>query len=344
MTVERKPTSSRHVCVLGAGAWGTTLAMLAAEAGHDVTLIAHTRDTADFMVRHRRHPTSLPGIAIPSSIRVGHAEELDRRDRDVIIVAIPAQILRSALAVNREFLEGAPILSAVKGLEVESLLRPSAVIRSVLGTSTPVAALSGPNLSGEIAAGQPATTVIASDVDGLAGAFASIFHSHRFRVYQSDDLIGVELGGALKNVIAIGAGIADGLEAGENAKAAFMTRGIAEIARLGVACGAQPLTFAGLSGIGDLIATCASPLSRNHQVGAALARGEALETIVASMNEVAEGIATTRAARALGLSLGIDLPIVEQMHSVLFDGVSARDAIVRLMEREPTHERLEPER
>ncbi len=341
MKTGRASTSSRRVCIIGAGAWGTTLAMLAAEVGHSVTLAAHTRDAAEFMDRHRRHPTSLAGIAIPSTIRVVHTGDLERRDRDMMVLAIPAQKLRRAIVELQEIVQDVPLLSAAKGLEVESFLRPSAVIRSILGEAAPVAALSGPNLSGEIAAGHPATTVIASDVDGLSGAFAGIFHSHQFRVYQSDDLIGVELGGALKNIVAIGAGIADGLEAGDNAKAAFMTRGIAEIARLGMACGAQPLTFAGLSGIGDLIATCASPLSRNHQVGAALARGEPLERIVASMNEVAEGVATTRAARALGASLAVDLPIVEQMYRVLFEGVSAQEAIERLMEREPTHERLE---
>lgn len=330
-----------RVCILGAGAWGTTLAILAAESGQAVTLIAHTAASADFMRAHRRHPTSLAGVAIPSSVELVHAAEISRIDAGALVMAIPAQKLRASIVDVSDAISGASILSAVKGLEVESLLRPSAVIRAVLGSGTAVAALSGPNLSGEIAAGHPATTVIASDVDGVAEEFASIFHSQRFRVYQSDDLIGVELGGALKNIIAIGAGIADGMDAGDNAKAAFMTRGIAEIARLGIACGAQPLTFAGLSGIGDLIATCSSPHSRNHRVGAALANGKGLDDIVGSMHEVAEGVATTRAARALGLSLKVELPIVEEMHRVLFEGVSPRDAIVRLMAREPKHERRE---
>lgn len=333
--------SPRRVCILGAGAWGITLSMLADEAGHHVTLVAHTRSSAEYLEVHRRHPASLPGVSIPPSIQVAHVGEQDLSDVDVVVVAIPTQKLRNAIVEMEPMLRGKPILSAVKGLEVETLLRASAVIRSVAGEDSPVAALSGPNLSSEIAAGHPATTVIASDVPGLAEDFTGIFHSQRFRVYLSEDMVGVELGGALKNIIAIGAGIADGLEAGDNAKAAFMTRGIAEITRLGVACGAQPLTFAGLSGIGDLIATCSSPLSRNHRVGAALAKGASLDDILASMNEVAEGVATTRAARALGQSLGVDLPITEQMHRVLFEGVPARDAIVRLMEREPKHELLD---
>jgi glycerol-3-phosphate dehydrogenase (NAD(P)+) len=178
----------------------------------------------------------------------------------------------------------------------------------------------------------------------LAERMMGIFHSARFRVYTATDVAGVELGGALKNVIAIGAGIGDGLGAGDNAKAAFITRGIAEITRLGVASGADVLTFAGLSGIGDLIATCASPLSRNHRVGAALAQGQRLEAILAGMGEVAEGVPTTRAALELGKRHGVELPIVEQMHRVLFDGVAPTEAIQSLMAREPTDETMYPNR
>lgn len=332
---------SRHVCLLGAGAWGTTLAMLAVEAGHRVDLVTHTAASADHLRVHRRHPRSLPGITIPASIQVSAIEGYDVRRADVVVVAIPTQHLRGTISRLEGVLQGNEILSAAKGLEVESLLRPSAVIRSILGQQSRVAALSGPNLSSEIAAGHPATTVIASDVPGLPENLVGIFHSRRFRVYLSDDLIGVELGGALKNIMAIGAGIADGLDAGDNAKAAFMTRGIAEIARLGVACGAQPLTFAGLSGIGDLIATCSSPLSRNYRVGNALAKGISLDDILASMHEVAEGVETTKAARALGMTHSLELPITEQIHRVLFEEVPAREAIARLMEREPTYESID---
>lgn len=331
-------TTATRVAVLGAGAWGTTLALLAAEVGHEVTLIAHSHKSTHYMNRERRHPISLPGVEIPDSIRLVSVSDASSIEKELVILAVPAQKLHGSLVDLIDWFQDGPVLSAVKGIEEATLLRPSEVIRSVLGGSAPVAALSGPNLSGEIAAGRPATTVIASDTAGLATSCAKLLHSRRFRVYLSDDLIGVELGGALKNIIAIGAGIADGLGAGDNAKAAFMTRGIAEIARLGVACGAQPLTFAGLSGMGDLIATCSSPHSRNHQVGAALARGESLDAIVASMREVAEGVATTRAALALGRSLGVELPIVEQMHRVLFEGVPTHEAIERLMERDSRYE------
>ncbi|MBA3274566.1 MAG: NAD(P)-dependent glycerol-3-phosphate dehydrogenase [Chloroflexia bacterium] len=336
--------SSRSVAVVGAGAWGTTLAILAAKAGHSVTLVARSQASADFLDTHRCHPVSLPGVSISTAIRIAHIGGYDLDEAEIVVLAIPTQKLRDSLDDLREILQAKLFLSAAKGLEIGTLLRPSEVIRSLLGPDTPVAALSGPNLSAEIAAGHPAATVIASNIPGLAETLVDLFHSQRFRVYVSDDLIGVELGGALKNIIAIGAGIADGLQAGDNAKAAFMTRGIAEIARLGVACGAQPLTFAGLSGIGDLIATCSSRHSRNHRVGAALANGTSLDDILASMTEVAEGVATTRAARALGKRHGLELPIVEQMHRVLFEGVSPVDAMRRLMEREPAREPLEPDR
>jgi glycerol-3-phosphate dehydrogenase (NAD(P)+) len=328
----------QRVSVLGAGAWGSTLALLVHEAGHESILVAHRTETAEFLRRERKHPTSLPGVSIPEQVRIEHTGAHSLSDADVVIVAVPTQRLREAVFGLRDALGGRTILCAAKGLELATLHRPSQVIASVLGGDAPVGVLSGPNLSAEIAAGKPSSTVIAATDVSLAERLVPIVHSHRFRTYVSGDVIGVEMGGALKNIIAIGAGIADGLGAGDNAKAAFMTRGIAEIARLGVAVGAQPLTFAGLSGIGDLIATCASPLSRNHRVGVGLAEGRALDVIVSEMAETAEGIATTRAARDLGRELGVELPIVEQMHRVLFEGASPLDAIARLMEREPRHE------
>ena len=334
----RSDTAPLTVSVLGAGAWGMTLAMLATNAGHQVTLVAHHEERAQHLERYRAHPVSLPGVHLPPSIRIAHPGNQRLGEASAVIVAVPTQALRGAIGELALPLRNRTILSAAKGLEIGTLLRPSEVIREVLGREARVAAISGPNLSSEIAAGHPATTVIAATDDDLAESLVPVLHSSRFRVYASDDLIGVELGGALKNIIAIGAGIADGLEAGDNAKAAFLTRGIAEIARLGVACGARPLTFAGLSGIGDLIATCASPLSRNHRVGVSLAHGEPLDAILASMPEVAEGVPTTRAAVALGQRFDVELPIINQMHRVLFEGISPTDAIVQLMEREPARE------
>jgi glycerol-3-phosphate dehydrogenase (NAD(P)+) len=329
------------VAILGAGAWGTTLAILAHEAGQNVTLIAHRDSVARHMVTNRAHPSSLPGIHIPGEIAItanaGEALTL----ADVVVIAVPTQRLRATIEPLAGILAGKPLISVAKGLEIATLMRPTQVIESIIGDSSPVAALAGPNLAAEIAQGRPASTVVAATDLDLAARLGRVFHSRRFRVYHGDDVTGVELGGALKNIIAIGAGIADGMGAGDNAKAAFMTRGIAEIARIGEAMGARPLTFAGLSGIGDLIATCASPLSRNHQVGVALAEGRSLVDIQASMREVAEGIPTTKAARELGRRHEIEMPIVDQMYRVLFEEAPVADAISRLLEREPTVERAD---
>jgi glycerol-3-phosphate dehydrogenase (NAD(P)+) len=216
-------------------------------------------------------------------------------------------------------------------------MRMSEVLAAECG-GRPVVVLSGPNLAEEIARGLPATTVAASQDAGAARQVQAALNTSRFRVYTHDDMVGVELGGALKNIIALGAGINDGLGYGDNAKAALITRGLAEITRLGVALGANPLTFAGLSGLGDLIATCASPLSRNRRVGEELGRGRTLETVLSSLGHVAEGVPTTAAAHALAARCGVEMPIVEEMHRVLFENRPAADAARALMEREPRAE------
>lgn len=330
---------TRTVAVLGGGAWGTTLAILAHETGSSVSLIAHREETARHLDVARAHPVSLPGITIPKEIRIGWGPDRVLEQADLVILAVPTQKLRLTLGEHRNLLASRTILSAIKGLEIGTHLRPSQVIEELIDGAK-VAALSGPNLAREIADRHPATSVVAAENEDMARKIVPFLHSRRFRVYTSPDIVGVELGGALKNVIAIGAGIGDGLGAGDNAKAAFITRGIAEIARLGMACGANPLTFAGLSGIGDLIATCASPQSRNHRVGVALAGGTSLEAILAGMTEVAEGVTTTQAALELGRAMNVAMPITEQMHRILYEGVSPVDAISRLMEREPTREAL----
>ncbi len=327
-----------RVHVLGAGAWGTTLAVMMCESGRSVTLVAHRASAARVMQTERRHPVSLPGLVLPDRLTIEHNGAHSLEQADALVLVVPVQSLRAAVAPLASTLMQLPVLCAAKGLEVDTRLRSSEVVASVLGTDANIAVLSGPNLSAEIAAGKPASAVIASTQADLGGRFAATVRSRRFRTYVHDDVIGVELGGALKNIVAIGAGIADGLDAGDNAKAAFMSRGIAEIARLGVACGARPLTFAGLSGIGDLIATCASRLSRNHQVGFALANGRPIEEIVAGMSETAEGVATTKAAWQMGRELEVDLPIVNQMYRILFEGASPIDAVARLLEREPGSE------
>jgi glycerol-3-phosphate dehydrogenase (NAD(P)+) len=325
----------RRIHIVGAGAWGTTIAMLCARNSLDVTLVAHTPAAAAKLEHVRRRPQVDSGATLPAHVRIEHLDEHSIGTADAIVMAVPVQSMLDVLPRIARALAAKKILSAAKGIEVHSLLRPSEVIDGFLQGNCRLAVVSGPNLSAEIAAGKPASTVVASRDTQLARHLAATLHSDRFRTYLSEDVTGVEFGGALKNIIAIGAGIADGLQAGDNAKAALVTRGLAEIARLGVACGAEPLTFAGLSGMGDLIATCSSPLSRNHQVGAGLAQGRRLAEIQEAMVGTAEGVATTRAAVQLAARTGVDMPIASQMYRVLFDGVSPADAIARLMERDP---------
>jgi glycerol-3-phosphate dehydrogenase (NAD(P)+) len=328
---------SSRVAVIGSGAWGTTLAILAARAGTSATLFVRDPQTADEIRSTRVNERRLPGVQIPPGVRISSdiAEALS--DAGVVILAVPSQTMRANAAAIRNFLGSAVVASAAKGLERGSLRRMSQVLAEEL-PSAPICAISGPNLAREIAAGKPATTVIAGADPVVSERVRSALMSAQFRCYAHDDIVGVEMGGALKNIVAIGAGMADGLGAGDNAKAAFITRGIAEIARLGVAAGADPLTFAGLSGIGDLVATCASTLSRNHRVGEQLAQGRSVAEIRAGMSDVAEGIDTTAAARELGNRLDIELPITEQLYRVLFEGIPALEAINALMSREATTE------
>lgn len=340
MNVVKDRTGETTVAVLGGGAWGTTLAMLSVWAGNSTTLYIRDEAACRIMDRERRHPRSLTGISLPAELVYTAEVEVAIADAGIVIIAIPTQKLRAGISSLQTLLDGKTVITAAKGIEISTLMRPSEIIADVLGTRVQedLCALSGPNLSGEIAAGKPATAVVASANQDAASRVQRAMMGQTFRVYTSSDIVGVEMGGALKNIVAIGAGIGDGLHAGDNAKAAFLTRGIAEIARLGVAHGAQPLTFAGLSGIGDLIATCSSPLSRNHQVGAGLASGASLDEVLAGMNEVAEGVDTTKAAIALARQSGTEMPIAEQMYKVLFEKKSPVDAVRDLMVREPRAE------
>ncbi len=332
--------SGRRLAVIGGGAWGTTLAIVAARAGTSTMLVVRDRDAADLMRTERRHPQSLKGVTLPREIAVTTDASEAIAGADAVILAIPTQKLRSGIGLLAPLLRGKIIVSAAKGIEIDTLMRPTEIVADVLADNgaTPICALSGPNLAMEIAQGKPGTTVVASINAEAAAKVQSLLMGSAFRIYTSDDVVGVEMGGALKNIIAIGAGIGDGLGAGDNAKAAFMTRGIVEMSRLGIAHGAQALTFAGLSGIGDLIATCSSGLSRNHQVGVGLASGRSLEDVLAGMSEVAEGVDTTRAAIALAHQSGVEMPIAEQMFEVLFRGKSPLVAVRDLMSREPRTE------
>ncbi|HEU5433174.1 MAG TPA: NAD(P)H-dependent glycerol-3-phosphate dehydrogenase [Thermomicrobiales bacterium] len=326
-----------RLTIVGGGSWGTTLAAMAAGAGRNVTLLVRDDETARRLRHDRRNARYLPELVLPDALAID-SDPAACASAAVIVLAVPTAAMRATGGALRPFVGDAVVVSAAKGLERGTLLRMSAVIEQALDGAAPVCALSGPNLAGEIASGKPAASVVAG-VDPAAIATARGFLQRpEFRIYASRDLVGVEIGGSLKNVIAIAAGIADGFDVGDNAKAALLTRGLAEIARLGVALGADPLTFAGLAGLGDLVATCASPRSRNRTVGLGLARGERLDAIAAALGQVAEGIETTRAAVELGRRLGVEAPIAEQLHEVMFAGKPPAAAIAALLARDPTDE------
>lgn len=332
--------ASPKLTVIGTGAWGTTLAMVAVRAGTPTTLVVRNQNTYAEMVQHRRHPISLAGVEIPSDLQLSNDAETSIAKAEVVLIVVPTQKLRAAVAPIAAQLRGKTVVTAAKGIEIGTGRLPTQILQDEIGihADTPVCALSGPNLAMEIAQGKPGTTVIASEDHDAAVRVQNMLMGETFRVYTSPDVLGVQIGGALKNIIAIGAGVGDGLQAGDNAKAAFMTRGIAEIARLGTRLGADPMTFAGLSGIGDLICTCSSDLSRNHRVGVGLASGQSLAEVLAGMSEVAEGVDTTRAAVEMAREHGIDMPIAEEMYKLLFEGKTPVDAVRSLMVREPRRE------
>lgn len=320
-----------RVTVLGDGGWGTTLAIYLSNQNHSVTLWGAFPAYVNLVQTKRENPRFLPGISIPRKVRLTAQLESAVANAQVLILAVPSQYLRGvANRLKHIFPSRCPVVSAAKGLENRTLYRMSQVIEEELGQAA-VAALSGPNIAREIAEGHPATAVVASRKPQLAKNIQSLFMSKQLRLYTSDDLAGVELGGALKNPLAIAAGIADGLGFGSNAKAALVTRGIVEMSRLGVSLGARAETFWGLSGLGDLITTCLS--GRNHWLGQELGSGRKLKAILSSTPMVVEGVETCRAAVSLGHKQKIEMPIMEQVYGVLFRRQSPREAIERLMMR-----------
>ena len=329
----------RRAVVVGTTAWGTTLAVLLARNGLEVALWARNEEEATRLRADGENRRRRPGLRFPPSLSVASDPALFL-GAQMVVVAVASHTVRQNLSRVGPFISpDAVVVSAIKGLEVETGLRMSEVIAdAVPALANRISVLSGPNLSAEVAAGLPAAAVVASADLSLAARVQRAFMSAAFRVYTSTDVVGVELAGALKNIFAIGAGLADGLGFGDNAKAALLTRGLAEMTRLGLALGAQPLTFAGLAGMGDLIATCYSDLSRNHRLGRELAAGRSLEEVLRGMDEVAEGVNATQAACALARRLGVEMPIAETARRVLFEGLDPRRAVAELMLREPKHE------
>jgi glycerol-3-phosphate dehydrogenase (NAD(P)+) len=322
------------VAVLGAGSWGTTLANLLACKGDTVRLWAYEQEVVDGINQRHENPVFLAGIPLHPSLRAYSDARDTVADAPVIVSAAPSHAVRSVVSrLQGSISPGTLVVSATKGIETDSLALMSAVIEDCL-PGVRFAALSGPSFALEVCQGHPTLVVAAARTEAIAQAAQRIFATPTFRVYSHDDVIGVELAGALKNVIAIAAGILDGLGMGHNTRAALITRGLAEITRLGVALGASPLTFAGLAGMGDLILTATGDLSRNRALGVALAQGQSLDEYRAQHRSVAEGANTSKAGSQLGVRMNVELPIIEKVGEVLFSGKPAREGIAELMARE----------
>ncbi len=322
------------IAVLGAGSWGTTLANLLAGKGESVRLWAYEPEVVEAINRQHENSLFLPGIPLSPGIRASGDVKAVVADAAVIVSAAPSHAVRSVVkGLKGRVKDGTLVVSATKGIETDTLALMSGVFAECL-PEVRFAALSGPSFALEVCQGQPTLVVAAARDEATARDAQRIFATPRFRVYSHDDVVGVELAGALKNVIAIAAGILEGLGMGHNPRAALITRGLAEITRLGVALGASPLTFAGLAGMGDLILTTTGSLSRNRALGVALAEGQTLESYRAAHRSVAEGANTSKAGAALGRRMGVELPIIEKVGEVLFGGKSAREGVTELMARE----------
>jgi len=331
-----------QAAIIGATTWGTTLGILLAQNGVPVSLLTRSEPEAQALTSQGRNARFLPDAPFPDSLSVTSQPESALRRSSLVIIAVPSDRMRENVQRIESHLQpGAIILSATKGLELPTAQRMSQVLEDELPANlhSGICVLSGPNLAKEIVQGKLASTVIASQNPDAAQTAQAALMSNNFRVYTSSDVLGVELAGALKNIVALGAGIGDGMEAGENAKSAFLTRGLAEMTRLGVAAGADPMTFAGLAGIGDVVATCSSRLSRNRYVGEQLAKGQSWADIRASMDNVAEGVNATQAALVLAKELDVEMPIAEMASRVLFDGLSPHRAMAELMSRPAGPER-----
>lgn len=327
-----------RIAVVGGGAWGTALADLLARKGDSVTIWAREPEVVEAVNRQHANPVFLPGASLAPALRADGDLGAAVRGAEVVVSAAPAHVVRPVMtqAAAAFAKHAAPplVVSVSKGLDPDKLERPSTVLEEVLPQGTPVAVLSGPSFAQEVYQRQPTLVVAAASDHAVAQRTQRVFSAGHFRVYSHTDVIGVELAGALKNVIALAAGILEGLGLGYNTRAAVITRGLAEITRLGVALGADPMTFAGLAGMGDLILTATGTLSRNRSLGVALGQGQTFEQAQAGKPTVAEGVNTARTAVALGERHGVELPIAREVADVLFRGKAPRQAVTDLMERD----------
>ncbi|MFO1454756.1 MAG: NAD(P)H-dependent glycerol-3-phosphate dehydrogenase [Steroidobacteraceae bacterium] len=327
-------TAPLPVAVLGAGSWGTALAIQFARSGHPTRLWGRDPDQAARMARERRNARYLPEATFPDSLQVAGSLDAALEGARDLLVAVPSHALRATLTELRPRLRADLRLAwATKGFELDTGLLPHQVARAVLGADVPIAVLSGPTFAREVGAGLPTAMVVASPDAGFATALATSLSSSNFRAYTSTDIAGVEVGGAVKNVMAVGAGLSDGLGFGANTRIALITRGLVEMTRLGVALGAHRETFMGLAGLGDLVLTCTDDQSRNRRFGLALARGEGAEAALAQIGQVVEGYLAARAVRAVAARVGVSMPIVEGLYRTLFESVPAREVVRALMTR-----------
>ena len=326
-----------RVGVIGAGSWGTTLANLLAEKGFNVTLWVYEDDLIQAIATKRENLLYLPGVKLSQNIAPTNSLKEVCHNRDLLISVSPSQVVRQLIKKTRPYLSSqVKLVSATKGIENDTLLTMSKVLREVLTLkdSKRLAILSGPSFAFEVSKGIPTAVTIASENQGLAGELQRIFSTPYFRVYTNPDVVGVELGGALKNVIAIAAGISDGLGFGYNTRAALITRGLAEISRLALKMGANPLTLSGLAGLGDLILTCTGELSRNRSVGVKLGKGIGLTHILKDMRMVAEGVKTAKSAYDLSKKMKVEMPITEQVYYILYHNKNPKEAVTELMSRD----------
>jgi len=324
------------VAIIGAGGWGTALAATLARADRRVSLWVYEADLAAGMSDTRENPVYLPSVRIPESVHISNSMTSVLADSRIVIMAVPSHVFRSVVQQMAPLVQPDTIfVSATKGIETCTLMRMSQVITDVLGASVEsrIAVISGPTFAPEVARGVPTALVVASPLESLRVQLQNELSTPRFRLYTNVDIIGVEIGAATKNIIAIAAGVADGLGLGSNAAAALVTRGLAEITRLAVACGGRRETLSGLAGLGDLILTSYGNLSRNRRVGIALGQGRRIEDIIGGMRSVAEGVKTAESAVALARKLNVEMPIAERMYAVLYEGLKVQDAINDLMER-----------
>lgn len=325
---------SQTIAVLGAGSWGTALAMLLARNDQTVNLWSHNAAHASLMQESRENNRYLPGLTFPEKLNVSADLEVTLKDVTDILIVVPSHAFRDTLKTIKSFISASNRIAwATKGLETDSNKLLHQVAREELGDKISLAVISGPTFAKEVAQGLPGAVTIASDDQNLALDWAKLLHNDHFRAYTSDDVVGVELGGACKNVIAIAAGIADGMGFGANARAALIARALAEITRLGVSLGANAETFTGLTGLGDLVLTCTDDQSRNRRTGIALGEGKNLDSVIKEIGQVVEGVATAKEVVALAKKQNIDMPITEQVYNVLYNQYSPENAVNALFNR-----------